>query len=147
LSDEELETIEDPEGKPSFDYAGKKRHIVLLLLAYSAICGIVACFLPEKVSTALQFIVSLPFLLLGVSWCFTDAAERDHRIGLLTRILLIVVFVVGLPIYLLQTRGISAIKTLALTLLLVGAMVTCMFVTMIATVFVGGVAGLWVFEF
>ncbi len=139
---EELDSVEDAKSEPSVDYAAKKRRVVMLLLAYSAILGIISCFLPEE-DTPLDFIVGLPLLILGISWCFTDAAERDHRIGRLTKLLLILLFIVGLPIYLFQTRGIGAIKTLALAMVLVGAMCACLFVTAYASLSVGDVAGLW----
>lgn len=125
---EELDSVEDAEREPSVDYAPKKRRIVMMLIAYSAILGIISCFLPEE-DTPLDFIVALPLLILGISWCFTDAAERDHRIGRLGKLLLILLFIVGLPMYLFQTRGIGAIKTLALAMLLVGAMFACLFIT------------------
>lgn len=146
MSAQEIEPFEDVEREPSFDYPGKKRRIVILLLAYSAILGIISCFLPEE-NTPLDFIAGLPLLILGISWCFTDAAQRNHRIVRLTRLLLILLFIVGLPIYFFQTRGIGAFKTLGLTLLLVGAMITCMFVTGIATLCAGDVAGFWELDY
>jgi hypothetical protein len=112
------------------------------LLAYSAILGVVSCFLPEE-DRALDFIVGFPLLILGISWCFTDAAERDDRIGRLMTLILLLVFIVGLPIYLLQTRGIGAFKSLGWTLLLVAAMFACLFATGFATLYVGEVAGWW----
>lgn len=139
---EEVDSLENVEDQPFVDHARKKRRILILLLAYSAILGVVSCFLPEE-DRALDFIVGLPLLILGISWCFTDAAERDHRIGRLMTFLLVLVFIVGLPIYLLQTRGIGAFKSLGLTLLLVAAMFACLFATGFATLYVGEVAGLW----
>jgi hypothetical protein len=123
MSDQEFAPVEDAGDDASFSYAAKKRLIVILLLAYSAILGIVLCFLPEE-DTPIDFVVGLPLLILGVSWCFTDAAERGHRIGRLMRLFLILVFIVGLPTYFLQTRGFGAFKTLALTFLLIVAMFT-----------------------
>ena len=109
---EELDSVENTESEQPIVYAAKKRRVVMLLLVYSAILGILFCFLPEE-DTPIDFIVTLPLLILAISWCFTDAAERDHRIGPRMRLLLILLFIVGLPIYLFQTRGIGAIKTLA----------------------------------
>ncbi len=130
------------ENPTSVDYAAKKRRILIILLAYSAILGVVSCFLPEE-DRALDFVVGLPLLILGVSWCFTDAIEREHRIGRVTRLLLILLFIVGFPIYLLQTRGFRGFKSLGLTLLLVAAMFACMFTTYHITLFIGDVTGLW----
>lgn len=138
----EVDSSESVENQPSVDYAAKKRRILMLLLAYSAIVGVVSCFLPLE-DRALAFIVGLPLLILGISWCLTDAAERDDRIGRLMTIILVLIFIVGLPIYLLQTRGIGAFKSLGWTLLIVAAMFACSFATEFATLYVGEVAGLW----
>lgn len=129
---EEVDLVEDAECSRSVDHAARKRRIVMMLLAYSAILGVISCFLPEEAS-ALDGIVSLPILILGISWCFADAAQRGHRIGRLTIILLIFLFIVGLPIYLFQTRGIGAVKTLASAMMLVGAMIVCMCLAVTAT--------------
>ena len=77
-----------------------------------------------------------------ISWCFTDAAERDHRIGRAMRLLLILLFIVGFPIYLLQTRGFGGFKTLGLTLLLALAMFACMYTAGLVTLFIGDATGI-----
>ncbi len=143
MNDDELDAIQDIESEPSVDYSAKKRRTVILLLAYSAILGILSCFLPEADST-LDFIVGLPWLILGISWCFIDAAERDHRIGLFMRLLLVFVFVIGLPTYLFQTRGFGAFKALALTMVLIAAMCGCVMAAAYVTSYAGEAAGLWV---
>ena len=125
----------------TIDYAVKKRRIILMLLAYSAILGIIACFVPDK-DAPTDFVFGLPLLILGISWCFTDAAERNYRMGRLMSLLLILILGIGLPIYLLRTRGFGAFKSLAFTLLLIGGMFACMFVAAIATAYVGNAAGL-----
>lgn len=140
--DEELDTVEESESEPSGDYAAKKRRIAMLLIAYSAIMGILICFISEN-NKLLEFIVGLPVLILGISWCFTDAAQRNHRIGSLGKLLLILLFIVGLPIYLFQTRGIGAIKPLAFAMVLAGVMFACSFVTACTTLYIGGIAGFW----
>lgn len=142
MNDEMLETIEDVESDQPVNHAWRKRRIVLLLLIYSAFLGIIMCFVPEE-STSLDFLIGLPFLILGIAWCFIDASERDHRIGRLTKLALVLFFVVGLPIYLFQTRVLGAFKTFALILLLIAAMLTSMFVTAFASLYIGILTGLW----
>ncbi len=142
MNDDELDTVHNFESASPVDYSAKKLRTVILLLAYSAIVGILSCFLPEEDST-LDFIVGLPWLVLGISWCFIDAAEREHRIGLFTRLLLILVFVIGLPTYLFQTRGFGAFKTIALTMVLVAAMCGCLIAAAYVTLYAGDAAGLW----
>jgi hypothetical protein len=142
MNDDQLEAAEDAVNARMVDYGAKKRRILVMLLAYSAIAGAVLCFLPEE-NTPLDFVAGLPFLLLGISWCFTDAEERNHRIGRVMKLVLIFLFIVGLPIYLLQTRGIRAFQTLAYTMLLVAGMFACMFATAFATLYLGAATGLW----
>ncbi len=125
----------------TIDYGAKKRRIILMLLAYSAILGITAVIFPDK-DAPRDFVFFLPLLILGVSWCFTDAAERNYRMGRLMSLLLILFLGIGLPIYLFRTRGFGAFKTLAATLLLVGGMITCVVVAAFVTLYVGNAAGL-----
>lgn len=142
MSDDALETVDEAAGAPTVDYGRRKRRIVLMLLAWSPILGIISPFLPEE-TTTLDYVVGLPLLILGISWCFTDADERDHRIGLLMKSILVFMFAAGLPIYLLQTRGIRGFKSIALMMLFVGSLFACAFATEIATLHVGEAFGLW----
>lgn len=91
----------------------------------------------------MDFIFGLPFLILGVSWCFADAAERDHRIGRIMKFVLILLFIVGLPLYLFQTRGIGAFKAIALAVMLVVAICACQLITAYATLHLVELAGFW----
>ena len=141
MDDSQRDITENTADAQTIDYAVKKRRIILMLLAYSAILGIIAVIFPDK-DPPTDFVFFLALLILGVSWCFTDAAERNYRMGRLMSLLLILFLGIGLPIYFLRTRGFGAFKALAFTLLLVGAMCTCMFVAAFATVCVGNAAGL-----
>lgn len=130
---DESELIDYPGNGPT-NYGLKKRRIVLMLLAYAAIFGVIVCILPED-NRALDIVVGLPFVILSVWWVFIDAEERDHRIGGLMRLVLIFAFAIGLPIYLLQTRGIRGVQTIAVAALLFAAMIACMFATAFVTSF------------
>lgn len=140
-SNDELASFENDETAPSINYSAKKRRTIWLLLAWSAIAGVICCVLPEE-EGALDFFIGLPILFLGVSWCFTDAAQRNHRMGR-TRFLLVLCFVIGLPIYLVQSRGFGAIKSCGLLTLFVAAMCATSVLTAIITILVADVTGLW----
>ena len=43
-----LDSLESIADEPSVDYSTRKRRIVILLLVYSAICGVILCFLSEE---------------------------------------------------------------------------------------------------
>lgn len=124
------------------DYASQKRRIVMMLIAYSAVVGVVACFLPDG-DTTLDFVVGLPLLILGIQWCFIDARELGYRIGRPTKVILVLLFMVGFPIYVFQTRGFRGVKTLFFALLVVGLMFAIVFATEYATLCVGDALGVW----
>jgi hypothetical protein len=118
------------------DYSQKKkRRILMLLLGYSALLGILSAFLPEE-DAVVDFVVGLPLLILALVWCQTDANERGHRMGGLMKFSLVLLFGFAFPIYLLQTRGLHAVKTLLLTVLLVVGMLACLCATACATVYI-----------
>ena len=108
-----------------------------MLLAYSAIFGVICIFLPDE-DSPLDFIAGLPFLIMSIAWCFIDADEHDHQIGRLMKLVLVLLFIVGFPIYIFQTRGIRGIKTLALATCLVAVMAACA----LSTLYVGYALGL-----
>ena len=142
MDDGQYEVAGNDAKAQTVDYGVKKRRIILMLLAYSTLLGIIAVIFPDK-DAPTDFVFGLPLLILGISWCFTDAAERNYRMGRLMSLLLILILAIGLPIYLLRTRGFGAFKALAFTLLLIGAMFTCMFVAGYTVSYVGSATGLW----
>jgi hypothetical protein len=117
------------------NYSDKKLRIVLMLLAYSAVMGVIACFLPED-ETPGDFIIGVPILVLGVWWCFVDAEERGDRISMLRKWLLVLLFPVGFAIHVFRTRGVRGFITLGYVLLLVGMMGLCMALMAVFTVLV-----------
>ena len=59
------------------------------------------------------------------------------------KLVLVLFFIVGFPIYVLQTRGIRGFKTLMLAPLLVGGMIACASATAFATFLLAYGIGLW----
>ncbi len=141
MTDGQLVSPEINTEPDAVDYAAKKRHIILMLLAYSAILGVFCIFLPEE-DNPLDFVAGLPILLMGISWCFTDAKQHDRRIGKLMKLVLVLFFIVGFPLYIFQTHGIRGFKTLALTTFLVAVMAAIAFSTACAMLYVGDALGL-----
>ncbi|MDB5338791.1 MAG: hypothetical protein JWN70_4410 [Planctomycetaceae bacterium] len=119
-----------------------KRRIMLTLFAYAPIMGVLICFLPDN-EPILEFLVGAPLWILGVSWCFVDAKERDIRIGRLTRIILVLAFIVGFPLYAFQSRGIRGCKLVIVYLAVLAALCACMGVAIWATLTTGHTIGLW----
>lgn len=125
---EEDSSVDAGEDSYVLHYRKKKKGVLCLLLLYSAVVGAIYCFRQEE-SATFDFITSLPIFVLTIVWCFNDAAEREHRIGRPMQLLFLFFFIIALPIYLFQTRGVGAFKSLGLTLLFVAAMFACMYLT------------------
>jgi peptidoglycan/LPS O-acetylase OafA/YrhL len=133
----------EPAVSPSIDYRARKRRIILLLIAASAVLGAVTPLMSESAVGAYAPAIGLPFVALGIAWCIADAKERGRRIGRSVTLLLVLLFVVGFTIYLFQTRGLGAFRTLAMTLVLVIGMSLCWIATSILVLWVGELAGFW----
>jgi hypothetical protein len=138
---EELPNLDDTGAEAkAVDFAAKKRRVVWMLFGYSAILGMMASFLPEE-ETPGDFIVGIPFLILGIWWCFLDAEERGERIGGLLRWVLVLLFFVGFPVYIFRSRGVSGFVTLSYSLLVIGGMGLFMLSAVILTLFLGHLFG------
>ncbi len=138
-----LKPEEDPANQPSINIIQKKRIIIMLLLIYSVILGVLLCFLPENLDNLLAFVIGLPLLILGVIWCYFDASNLGYRIGGFTKFLLIFAFILGLPVFFFQTRGLGAFKALGYTLLLSITILFCMLISAFATEYIGDLTGFW----
>lgn len=114
---------EDPHRAAEF--GRPKRNTLIFLLAYVAA---LVHLLPEG-DQLLEFLVSLPILIGAVHWSFLDAQERDFALGKFLRLSIVLIFVIGFPIYIFRTRGIHGIKTLLLSALFSLAMIGCALMT------------------
>ncbi len=85
--------------------------------------------------------VGLPMLILAIIWCYADAEVRDYRIGKITRLGLVMFFIIAFLIYVFRTRGLRGFKTLGLTALFVAAMAACFFAAGLLTVYIRHFAG------
>ncbi|MCP4782576.1 MAG: hypothetical protein GY878_03385 [Fuerstiella sp.] len=117
------------------DLVAKKRRILIWLLAYMGILGLVGGFQGEVTDPLINVAMWVPLLILSIMWCYTDADERDYEMGLLTKVLLIFLLVVGLPLYLLQTRRAGVLRSLAWLFLYVLALLAAAMVGALPGVF------------
>lgn len=119
------------------DYLREKQRILILLLIYSGFVGIVYASVPADDSST-DLLWSLPYLILGLMWCFADANQRGRRLGRGMKVALVLLFAFAFPIYLLQSRGIGVVVSLFWTALLIAAMWACMFSTALLTLLLTG---------
>lgn len=95
------------------------------MTGYAIFLGIIPILLVEEFDE-FPLILSLPLLLLALSWCFTDARERQHRVGGFMRVGLVLLFVAAFPIYLFQTRGRGGFMALATSIIFAVFLCVCM---------------------
>lgn len=100
-----------------------KRRCLAVLLLIAAVGGAVAPFLQE--GSRIDRCSSVFFALLGVGtiflWCLYDSVERSYHIKLSMRILIFALACVGVPLYLLRTRGWRGVASIGLMLLFCAA--------------------------
>lgn len=138
MNDDQPKVTTNQSASPAVDYSAKKRLIVLLLLVYAAVLGVISVFLPQSEDRPIDFILGLPVLTLVIWWCYTDANERDHRMGRITMLLLVLLFAVGFPLYLFQTRGLGAFRAIVYSFLVAGGMLICTIAGAVVTTLVTG---------
>ncbi len=109
-----------------------------LLLVWAA-QGIFLYYHFEQPDGLMQYAFAFTNLILVYLWCGYDAAERGKKIGTATAALLVVLLVVGWPLYAFQSRGWSGLKLLGWGFLTVFSL----FATMITTWIITGIIDGW----
>lgn len=100
--------------------AAKRRCLAALILLFLA-DGVLSAIILEH-STAGEIVPAITALLafaLIFCWCLFDANERNYHINLLFRVLIILFPYIGIPAYLLKTRGLRGFFSIALMVLFV----------------------------
>jgi hypothetical protein len=139
----------EPDAAPAplsvVNHEQKKRRTLLMLLGYSALHGFLVpieiMYNPEGKANLLYIVLQIPFIVLILMWCVVDADQRNHNIGKMMKIGLILLGVVAFPIYIFQTRGIAGFKSLFLAILFLAAMFFFTFLTAGMTILIGVMSG------
>ena len=106
-SDEQVEQLDENESCDETTKAAKRRCLVGLLLL-SVVMGVLDQLVVQKrADRAVTLLGGLVSIVLIFIWCQNDSYERSYRIPKLLRLLIIFVAILGIPIYLLRTRGIT----------------------------------------
>ena len=114
------ETLAISERTPTDDLRQKKRQAIFYLLAVAIVLPFFEVFVArwwhdEKIWMAIN-IAALMFPTLR--WCFLDANERHQRLGRFMQLLIICVAALGIPVWLLRTRGVRGFVAIGWLLLL-----------------------------
>ncbi len=104
-SDEPIEQFDEAESRDETTKAAKRRCLVGLLLL-AVVMGVLQQLVVQKqadrVVTLVGGIVSIVLIFI---WCQNDSYQRSYKIPKLLRLLIIFVAILGVPTYLLRTRG------------------------------------------
>lgn len=92
---------------PVADRRRQKNMLLVALLAFTAISSAMWVFVPDGSPNERLLYVAQSFgtVLLVLLWCHVDSSQRSYRLSKKLSILIVLVAVVGLPIYLLKSRG------------------------------------------
>jgi hypothetical protein len=141
----EVEAGHESARATQIDWGRRKLWLVLLMFGFATLSGVIQCFVDESDSTT-ELLVSLPLLILGIAWCFLDAKQRNHRIGRVMKLLMVLLFGLALPIYLIQSRGRRGIVTFLQVLGVVIGLGLVAEASAWVTLFIGDQAGWWSME-
>ena len=124
------------ESQPAEDFSKAKRRRLIWILALAVVAGIASEVFTDA-ERELLVLEAIGFAALVASWCSVDARERGDRIGKLQFIAIILIPIIGLPVYLFRTRGLRGFVSILLAMLfyalLVGVQVC---ISLIANLFI-----------
>ena len=124
MGDEDLEerifaaTFGRGRREPTGPRVRKRRCLIILLLMF-VVSGAVDPFLPD--GSRVSLVLTLPAAAAILVWCLYDAAERSCQVKVPMRILIFGFACVGVPVYLLRTRGLKGIVSIGLAVLFFSA--------------------------
>jgi len=87
--------------------ARKKRRVILILYGLGVVFGVLDTLFADLASygPASEVLGALS-IILGISlWCHYDASQRDYTIGRALRLAILLILLVGFPVYAFRTRG------------------------------------------
>jgi hypothetical protein len=106
------------------NFANAKRWRLIWLLVFSIAIGVAEqVFAEDELDKMFRVGGAIPSVMFIASWCHIDARERGYAIRKLLFLAIVFVTVVGLPVYLIRTRGVRGILSIVLALLFAVIMV------------------------
>ena len=100
------------------NFAKAKRWRLIWLLVFSIAIGVAEqVFAEDELDKLFRVGGAIPTVMLIASWCHIDARERGYAITKLLFLAIVFVTVVGLPVYLIRTRGVRGVLSIVIALL------------------------------
>jgi hypothetical protein len=109
-------TLSPANSQSTEDFAKAKRHRLLWMLGLAVASGIASEVFADA-ERELVLLEAIGFAALVASWCSVDARERGGRIGKGQFVTIVLIPVIGLPVYLFRTRGLRGFLSILLALL------------------------------
>ena len=104
--------------EPVVDFAKAKRRRLLWLLVLWTASGVLDPLLADaEIAGLLPLVLGLATTVLIISWCQVDARERGFAIRSWLFVTLFFLTFLGVPIYLLRTRGARGVFSIVLAFL------------------------------
>ena len=116
------------------DFAKAKRRRLIGLLVLAAVAGI-AMQAMDSAEREIEILEGICIAVLVTSWCTVDAHERGSTIGKLQFVGLVFFTFIGLPVYLIRSRGVRGVLSTLLGLLFYFAMIGVQIAAMLVTSF------------
>lgn len=111
--DDNLKTVEAKPAPP--DLRRPKRNCLIQLFAIGLFGGFIQGIGLESIYMIIEYVTGIAGTLMAIRWCYLDADERDVAISFRLSLLMLLLFVVGFPYYILKTRqNIQALKVLGI---------------------------------
>jgi hypothetical protein len=104
------------DSQPEEDFAKAKRRRLLWMLGLAVAAGIASAMFADA-ERELQLLEGVGIAVLVASWCQVDARERGGTIGKLQFVSIVLIALIGLPVYLFRTRGLRGSLSILLALL------------------------------
>ena len=108
------------QSKSNDNYTKAKWIVLIIIFLNSMLFSLVVSFTTEPENIAIQYLCGIPIYLMTFIWCHLNAYSHGYRIGFQLKLLLLLFFYVGFPIYLFQIGGFkSFLKAIYFILILI----------------------------
>ena len=119
-SDEPIQQFDENEPFDEPIKTAKRLCLVGLLLLFVVMGVLEPLLVLKQADRTVTLLGGLVSIVLIFIWCQNDSYERSYRIPKSLRLLIIFVAILGVPIYLLRTRGIWGIVSIVKAVAFVG---------------------------
>ena len=93
------------QSKSKDNFAKVKRLLLVLIVINSLLLGVIVGVVADQENIDFYYFYGIPIFIMTLIWCHFNAYSLGYRIGIHLKVLLIIFFYAGFPIYLFQAGG------------------------------------------